>query len=244
MESLKTLVGSAGIGLLSDHCVSTYLDEFDILDVECAKATISKALGLAIIAGSILVKLPQIMNILKAQSAEGLSFTSTALELFPCATIMGYSVANTFPFSAWGESLFMALQTLIIAFLICSYGGQTAKGVTFALAYCALVAAMLQGMIPVETLAVLQLSNVPIIVVSRLIQVMANFQNGHTGQLSMVTVFMMFAGGVARIFTSMQETGDLILIFQFSVGAAMSGILLFQLMYYKDATAALSKKRD
>ena len=39
---------------------------------------------------------------------------------------------------------------------------------------------------------------------------------------------MIFAGGVARIFTSMQETGDLILIVNFSAGATMSAILLFQ----------------
>jgi len=44
---------------------------------------VSKALGLAIIAGSIGVKLPQIMSILKAKSAEGLSFTSVAMELLP-----------------------------------------------------------------------------------------------------------------------------------------------------------------
>ena len=35
-------------------------------------------------------------------------------------------------------------------------------------------------------------------------QVIANFRNGHTGQLSAVTVFMLAAGSLARIFTSIQ----------------------------------------
>ena len=97
---------------------------------------------------------------------------------------------------------------------------------------------------------------------------MANYNNGHTGQLSFITCFMLFAGGCARIFTSLQETGDIILIINFSSGtrftfycyfqefwnsknvnlsksgAFMSAIILGQLIYYKDATAKLAKKTD
>ena len=70
---------------------------------------------------------------------------STALELFPCATIIGYALAQDFPFSSWGESLFMALQTALIAFLICSYNGKTAQGVLFTVAYFALIFVLVQG---------------------------------------------------------------------------------------------------
>lgn len=38
----------------------------------------------------------------------------------------------------------------------------------------------------------------------QLIQVMSNFRNGHTGQLSAISVFLLFAGSLARIFTSLQ----------------------------------------
>ena len=67
MDALKSLLSSGGIGLLTDECASAYLDHFDILNVDCAKATISKALGLAIIAASTIVKLPQILNMLKVK---------------------------------------------------------------------------------------------------------------------------------------------------------------------------------
>ena len=148
MEALKSLLSSGGIGLLTDECASAYLDNFDLLNIDCAKATVSKALGLGIIAGSIMVKLPQILNMLKAKSAAGLSFVSTALELFPCATIIGYALANDFPFSSWGESLFMALQTVFIAFLICSYNGNSAFGAIFTLAYFGLLFILVQGNSP------------------------------------------------------------------------------------------------
>ena len=70
MNTLKSLLSSGGIGLLTDECASVYLDDFDVLNVDCAKATISKALGLAIITASTIVKLPQILNMLKVTFVE------------------------------------------------------------------------------------------------------------------------------------------------------------------------------
>ena len=57
---------------------------------------------------------------------------------------------------------------------------------------------------------------------------MANYNNGHTGQLSFITCFMLFAGGCARIFTSLQETGDIILIINFSSGTRFTFYCYFQ----------------
>ena len=83
MDLLKWSLGPSGVNLVSDECLVTYLDEFDFLDGGCFSATLSKGLGLAIIAGSILVKVPQIVNLMASKSAEGLSLFSVLLELFP-----------------------------------------------------------------------------------------------------------------------------------------------------------------
>lgn len=70
-----------------------------------------------------------------------------------------------------------------------------------------------------------------------MIQATKNYQNGHTGQLSAITVNLLFLGAVARIFTSIQETGDPIIIFTFMVASLTNGILAGQVMYYWKATA-------
>merc|ERR1719238_2391483 len=105
MDLLKWSLGPSGVNLVSDECLVTYLDEFDFLNGGCFSATLSKGLGLAIIAGSILVKVPQIVNLMASKSAEGLSLFSVLLELFPCATIIGYALAS-------GLSLFSVLLEL------------------------------------------------------------------------------------------------------------------------------------
>lgn len=45
-----------------------------------------------------IVKLPQILKLIGARSAEGLSFNSVLLELFAITGTMAYSIAKSFPF--------------------------------------------------------------------------------------------------------------------------------------------------
>lgn len=70
-----------------------------------------------------------------------------------------------------------------------------------------------------------------------MIQIRENHRNKSTGQLSFLTVFLMFAGCLARIFTSIQETGDSLLIGSFVVASVTNGILLSQIFYYWTAPA-------
>ena len=49
-------------------------------------------------------------------------------------------------------------------------------------------------------------------------------------------------GGLAGVFTSAQETGDIVLIINFASGAFMSAILLLQLIYYRNVGKDLKKE--
>jgi hypothetical protein len=50
----------------------------------------------------------------------------------------------------------------------------------------------------------MQAANIPMVVVGKMIQAISNYRQGHTGQLSAITVFLLAAGSLARIFTSIQ----------------------------------------
>ena len=60
----------------------------------------------------------------------------------------------------------------------------------------------------------------------------ANYRNGNTGQLSAVTVFLLALGSLARIFTSIQETGDNVVIATFVCSSAVNVILAFQVNFW------------
>ncbi|KAK7080302.1 Mannose-P-dolichol utilization defect 1 protein [Halocaridina rubra] len=75
-----------------------------------------------------------------------------------------------------------------------------------------------------------------------MVQAVANYNNGSTGQLSAITVTMLFFGSMARIFTSIQETGDQVIIITYCVATLANGIIMAQLIYYWNVPSKKSKK--
>ncbi|KAG6444029.1 mannose-P-dolichol utilization defect 1 protein homolog [Manduca sexta] len=239
-EFLKGLL----LSVLSEKCYDEYFIDYNFFDASCFKATLSKGLGIGIIAGSILVKVPQIIKILNSKSAQGINVYGVYLELFAITANFAYSYVMGFPFSAWGEGTFLAIQTAIIACLVLHYGGAPIKAAGFLGAYVGLVSALIGGFTPTDVLWTMQAVNVPIILIAKSIQVITNYKNGSTGQLSAITCFLLFGGSIARIFTSIQETGDFIIILTYCVSTAANGALVLQLCWYwnVDATKASKNK--
>lgn len=245
--------------LMSEKCYDNYFLDFDFFDADCFKALLSKGLGIGIIAGSVLVKVPQITKILANKSAQGINLFSVCLDLFAITIHMAYSYVSGFPFSAWGDTSFLALQTAMIAFLVLHFGGAPAKAFAFAVLYSAVTYVMMGGLTPLNYLLIAQGFNVPILLLGKLSQAFTNYKNGGTGQLSAVTCFMLLAGSLARIFTSIQETGDQMMVITYGCSSFANAVIVSQLLYYwnsdkkkkstakttpKQASKAKAKKSD
>ncbi|KAL2079735.1 hypothetical protein ACEWY4_025479 [Coilia grayii] len=240
MEPLKDVLLTY---FMPEKCYDEFFLNFNFLHVECLKIVLSKCLGIGIILGSVLVKLPQILKLMGAKSAEGLSFNSILLELLAITGTMAYSIAKGFPFSAWGEALFLMLQTVAIGYLIQHYGGKTFKGMIFFVIYFALLAVLISPLTPMSVVTTMQASNMPAIIVGRLIQAGTNYRNGHTGQLSAISVFLLFAGSMARIFTSIQETGDSLMALTYVISSSCNGLIAAQVLYYWNSSPQAPKKK-
>ncbi|XP_077598110.1 mannose-P-dolichol utilization defect 1 protein-like isoform X2 [Stigmatopora nigra] len=221
---------------LPQRCSEAIFLRHHFLDGPCLRTALSKVAGGLVILGSTTVKLPQMAKILGAQNAEGVSLASVLGELVAVTGSLAYGFANGFPFSAWGEALFVTLQTVGVGFLVQHYGGRTRAGVCFLLLYSAALATLLSPLAPAWLLSAIQASNVPAVVVSRLVQAAVNLGNGHTGQLSALTVGALFAGSLVRIFTSVQETGDALLVFTYVVSVLCNGLIAAQVLYYWKST--------
>ncbi|XP_002718843.2 mannose-P-dolichol utilization defect 1 protein isoform X2 [Oryctolagus cuniculus] len=230
--------------LLPEKCYDRLFLQWDLLHVPCLKILLSKGLGLGIVAGSLLVKLPQVLKLLGAKSAEGLSLQSVVLDLVALTGTVVYSITNSFPFSSWGEALFLMLQTLTICFLVMHYRGHTAKGTAFLAGYALILLVLLSPLTPTAVVTLLQASNVPAVVVGKLLQAATNYRNGHTGQLSAVTVFLLFGGSLTRIFTSIQETGDYLMAGVFVVSSLCNGLIAAQVLFYWNAQAPQEQKKE
>ena len=77
-----------------------------------------------------------------------------------------------------------------------------------------------------------------------MIQAVANYRQSSTGQLSAVTIFLLTGGAAARIFTSIQETGDSMMILTYVVSTFVNCIIAAQVIYYwNSGKGGASKKK-
>lgn len=210
--------------------------------MDCARALLSKGLGYGIIGGSLLVKVPQITKILNNRSAQGLNLVAVLIDLVAITFNLSYSFVSGFPFSAYGDGVFLALQTVLIGCLIVHYGGSTLRAGALFLVYSALCFVLMGGLTPLDTLRSMQVLNIPILLVGKGAQALTNWRNGSTGQLSAVTCFMLFFGSLARIFTSWQETGDTMLILTYVLSTSSNAVIVAQLLWYWNAGAKKASK--
>ena len=63
-------------------------------------------------------------------------------------------------------------------------------------------------------------------------QILTTYQSGTTGQLSFITAFMTWMGTAARVFTTIQETQDLLILTTFLVSTTVNTLVLFQFYWY------------
>lgn len=193
-------------------------------------------LGYGIVAGSIFVKVPQILKLLSNRSGAGINIFSVFLELTAITLNLSYNFVKGFPFSSWGDTSFLAVQTAIIAALVLHYNGSIAKAIVFLITFLAASYVLMGGPTSVDVLWSLQVLNIPILIAGKMSQAYTNYSNGNTGQLSAVTCFMLFFGSLARVFTSIQETGDTLIIITYILSTLSNGVIVAQLLYYWNAS--------
>ncbi|CAB3398322.1 unnamed protein product [Caenorhabditis bovis] len=239
------LVNNAIESLFPGDCFEELLIKFNFLHPTCPKAVLSRGLGYAITLGSILLFVPQILKIQKARSAEGISLLSQLLALIGALGTGAYSYRSGFVFSQWGDAFFVSIQLVIILIQIFLFSGAYLTAGSFLAIVGAIVYGVVSKLIPMSALIALQGATIPIVIVSKTLQCWQNYNAQSTGQLSLISVFLQFAGTVARVFTSVQDTGDQLLIVSFASAAILNGLIFAQFfIYWNNSDETLKKKRN
>ncbi|RWS30828.1 mannose-P-dolichol utilization defect 1-like protein [Leptotrombidium deliense] len=223
------------------HVYVPYYGDVELTE-EVVKTFIAKALGYGIIVSSAFVKLPQIIKLYLSKSAVGLSFIGCFMELLAVTFNTSYSLAKGYPYSSWGEAPFLQIETALIAFFILWYSEQRSQAISFVSIYALFVSVLVSGYTPVNILWYLQAMNLPLAVTGKMVQARRNLINKHTGQLSLITTFLLFFGCTARIFTSLQETGDKLIIMTFTAATLANFVLFAQVVYYWNNTNEYLRK--
>ncbi|KAG6328498.1 hypothetical protein ID866_10592 [Astraeus odoratus] len=248
-RNLPWFIVDLGTFIVGKECYTSLVENLNIGDIECVKYSVSKGLGLGIVVGGSIMKVPQLLLILSAQSARGLSLSAYVLETLSYAITTAYSFRNNFPFSTYGENLFLTIQNTVITLLIIYFPSsalrktQDPTGKLVVTSLAALASGVALYVMPTDILALLQLGTLPLSLFSKLPQIRQNARARSTGQLSAFAVISQIAGCLARLFTTATEVGDTIVTAGFALALVLNVVLGLQMWMFwgKDEKDAHTK---
>lgn len=247
---LPAPIQDVGISLLGENCYDRLIRQVDFVsDPECVALAISRALGLGIVGMSSIVKVPQILKLVASQSAEGLSFVSFALETLGYLISLAYGFRMNFPFTTFGETALIGIQNIIVCVLILNYSGKKGAAGAFVAAILGLIYVLTDpaksGLISAQNMVLLQGLTIPLSLLSKIPQVLTNYKNKSTGQLSVFSVINYLAGSLARVFTTIQEVNDPLVLTSFIGATILNAILALQVVaYWKNAPKVSTEKKN
>ncbi|KAG8758874.1 hypothetical protein FRC14_007215 [Serendipita sp. 396] len=242
-QNLPSFIKDPAIGLIGPHCYSSLVENLHVTDSVCLKLAISKGLGVAIVLGGAVMKIPQLLLILRARHAKGLSLPAFGLETLAYLITLVYAYRNNYPFSTYGENFFLTIQNVFITLLIIYYLPGTQSHLTTKRAksntpsvlvagVVSIVTAYVLLVIPMHLIQFLQLATVPISLFSKIPQISENYRNKSTGQLSVFAVASQVFGCAARLFTTATEMGDSLVFAGFALAFVLNVALGIQIWMY------------
>jgi len=199
----------------------------------------SLGLGYAMVAGAALLKLPQIAALVRARSAQGIKKESVEIEVMAYVVTCLYAWQKQLPFSAYGEAVFLAVQSAALCGLVYKYQNVGFVRQSMVVGpFLAAFGAAVTGRLDKAWIETMFDAVAVMVLAARLPQILVNFKYKSTGQLSLVTVGLTFLGGVARIFTSIQENAGRGMVQSYVLASVMNAILTGQILYYRGYSKA------
>ncbi|KAL7496014.1 hypothetical protein ACHAWT_004394, partial [Skeletonema menzelii] len=217
---------------------STCLSSLPFLSRPCLFRLLAKLIGIAIITLSCINKAPVLRNIYKSKSVLGLSPTSTYGEVIMYSNAAFYNLRRGNPFTAYGETFMVMLQTVAVVVMIWVYGEETnKKNVGLVCAGYVVYLFVVFYVLTQETLYILMVYMPIVLLTSRGSQILANYQQKQTGAQSLATTGMNLTGSLIRTVTTIKEVGwDLHILRSYGVSITLNMILFTQIFVYKENT--------
>jgi mannose-P-dolichol utilization defect protein 1 len=195
---------------------------------------LARLLGYSISLGSLLSKVPQIVEVVSHRSVEGLSLPMFAMELGTQVAASLYHWSLGLPLQTYGENISLGIGNLAIAAAFAAFtrGGRTAR--LAALGTLALPVAMLPLLRFPGALGALQIARVALYCLSRVPQMLALYRSKDPARLNPTSFAVNLCGSFIRLYTSAKEgQKDPKILAGFWASIALNVAVLAQIGYYR-----------
>jgi mannose-P-dolichol utilization defect protein 1 len=194
---------------------------------------ISKILGWAIVLGSILARVPQILKIQESKSVEGLAVSGYYLEMIMMIGTASFSFANNIPFSVYGDAIFLLIQNLVIVNQIWFYNIEIlyVEKLFVSVFMIVILLILYEGsVVDHEFWEVVLLVSMILNLLSKMPQIYSNIKMKSTGQMATSSFVLAWVLSIARLFTVLVESDDFAFHVQNVLAVALTTTLCIQLL--------------
>ncbi|KAK9696142.1 PQ loop repeat [Popillia japonica] len=195
---------------------------------------VSDFLSVVTITICFLLKVPQILTLIKVKHARGINLIGLLMELTSYTVMFSYNFRSGYALLTYMEYPIILIQELILILIVVIYKGY-ANVWAFILVqgYVMVTAGFLTGIIPREILTFLVPLCTPIGASSKVVQLLEIIRLKNADSVSLLTWFISAFTNFTRIVTIFLDSGDLTLLLNFSVNTALSTSIMCTAYYFK-----------
>ncbi|XP_076169988.1 solute carrier family 66 member 3 [Ptiloglossa arizonensis] len=195
---------------------------------------LADVLSLITIGMCFILKIPQILYLFSAKSANQISIVSLLLELTSYTVVTTYNYTNGYSLISYLEYPIILLQEYILIFLVLKYLKKiNTFSILMAIFYFATSTCFALQIIPKSVLALLMPTCTPITVSSKVIQLLAILGAKNADTVSPITWFISTFTNLTRIFTIWMDSADILLLGNFTISVILSSSIMFSAIYYR-----------
>ncbi|CAG9821862.1 unnamed protein product [Phaedon cochleariae] len=195
---------------------------------------ISNILSIITISICFILKVPQIVTILKVKSAKGLNILALLMELSSYSIMMSYNYRSGYAILSYLEYPIILIQELILIGCVLHYKNMIhLKSFIGAGVYFSIATAFLTGIVPLGLLAFLVPLCTPIGASSKVVQLAELIKTKNSESVSVLTWFISAFTNFTRVFTICVESMDLTLLLNFSINTILSSSVMIAAYVYK-----------
>lgn len=202
-------------------------------------ALVINLMNYAMFAGGLLIKMPQIVAILRTKTVKGMSEASLVTEFLACISLCAYNLLVGHPFKTWGEMALIGVQCGVQILLFWTLTTEHLSVIPRLLGTLATFACIIMlwiGLLPVALLPVLGLVQSGFGAFARVPQIVLNFRQRHTGNQSIITWGLSLGGNTIRIITTLASINDWIAVIGYLIAFALNFTLVLQILLFWQRT--------
>ncbi|XP_045607825.1 solute carrier family 66 member 3 [Procambarus clarkii] len=181
-----------------------------------------------------LMKVPQILTIVKARSVKGLSLASLLLELTSYSIMLSYNVYSAYALSTYFEYPLMVLQDVVMVAVFLAFTGRLSPTAFLPMAAASYFAySIASGKLPHVLIKTLVGLCTPISASSKVVALITIIRSKNSAMVSIPSWSISAYTCVTRIFTIYVESADPALLMNFCTSFVLNMCIIIAAIAYK-----------